>query len=93
MKTLLLALFCAAAVAQTAPQLTDVLRLEIAQTQRDLLLADARMKEAIERYTAAKAEAEKLQQALGQKVAQAKTACGAQVFDDVKLACVASEKK
>lgn len=69
--------------------ITDKLRLEIARTQRDLLLADARMKDAIERYIAAKNETEGLQKALAEKIAEAGKACGGkQVFDAGKLACM-----
>ncbi len=89
------ALGCRALAAQTSENkegdpITDKLRLEIARTQRDLLLADARMREAIERYNAAKAETEGLQKALAEKVAEATKACGdKQAFDAGKLACVA----
>jgi hypothetical protein len=84
---------CGALAAQAgsgvADPVTDKLRLEIARTQRDLLLADARMKEAAERYIAAKTEAEGLQKALAGKVAEAGRACGGEgVFDAGKLACV-----
>ena len=69
--------------------ITDKLRLEIVRTQRDLLLADARMKEAAERYMAAKTEAEGLQKALVEKVVEAGKACGdKKTFDTGKLACV-----
>ena len=72
-----------------ADPITDKLRLEIVRTQRDLLLADARMKEAAERYIAAKTEAEGLQKALADKVVEAGKACGdKKAFDTGKLACV-----
>ena len=64
-------------------------RLEIARTQRDLLLADAKMKEAVELYNAAKAEADELQKGLAEKVAGAGRACGEhKSFDTGKLTCV-----
>jgi hypothetical protein len=73
--------------AEAAP--SDSLRLEIARAQRDLLLADAQMREAVERYNAAKSETEGLQKALAEKIAEAIKACGEnQTFDAGKLACV-----
>jgi len=72
-----------------ADPITDQLRLEIVRTQRDLLLADAWMKEAAERYMAAKTEAEGLQKALADKVVEAGKACGdKKSFDTGRLACV-----
>jgi len=69
--------------------ITDKERLEIARAQRDLLLADAKMKEAVERFNAAKAEADGLQKALGERVAAAAKACGShKTFDTAKLVCV-----
>jgi hypothetical protein len=69
--------------------ITDKVRLDIARTQRDLLLADARMKDAIERYNAARSETEGLQRALAEKIAEAGKACGdRQAFDAEKLTCV-----
>lgn len=68
--------------------ITDKVRLEIAKTQRDLLLASAKMRDAEDRYLAAKAEAEGLQKALAEKIAGAGRACGEKkIFDTVKLAC------
>jgi len=47
------------------------------------------MKEAAERYMAAKAEAEGLQKTLADKVVEAGKACGdKKVFDTGRLACV-----
>jgi len=86
-------LFCGTPAGQTAgPEadpITDKLRFEIVRTERDLLLADGRMKEAAERYMAAKAEAEGLEKALAAKVVEAGKACGDKLaFDTGKLACV-----
>ena len=76
-------------VQNEADPITDKLRLEIVRTQRDMLLADAKMKEAAERYMAAKAEAEGLQKTLADKVVEAGKACGdKKVFDTGRLACV-----
>jgi hypothetical protein len=86
-------LFCGTPAGQTAgleaDPITDKLRFEIVRTERDLLLADGRMKEAAERYMAAKAEAEGLEKALAAKVVEAGKACGDKMaFDTGKLACV-----
>ena len=68
---------------------SDSRRLEIARAPRDLLLADAKMREAVERYNAAKSETEWLQRALAEKIAEAVKACGEnQTFEAGKLACV-----
>ena len=78
-----------AATKPAAAAPSDSLRLEIARAQRDLLLADAKMREAIERYNAAKSETEWLQRALAEKIAEAVKACGEnQTFEAGKLACV-----
>ena len=95
-KTLIIIAFtCGALAAQSTDSaketdpITDKLRLEIARTQRDLLLADAKMKDAIERYNAAKSETEGLQRALSEKIAEAGKACGErQSFDPGKLICI-----
>jgi signal transduction histidine kinase len=92
-KTLIIIVFtCGALLGQSADSadpITDKLRVEIARMQRDLLLADAKMKDAIERYNAAKTEAEGLQKSLAEKIADASKACGdKKTFDTGKLACV-----
>ena len=69
--------------------ISDKLAADIARTQRDLLLADARMKDAVERYNAAKAGGEALNKALSERLAEAGKACGEKLaFDAGKLACV-----
>lgn len=67
----------------------DKLRFEIVRMQRDLLLADVKIRDAVERYNAAKSEAGSLQRMLAEKVAEAGKACGeGKVFDPAGLTCV-----
>ena len=75
--------------APAPPPLSEALKLEIVKTQRDLLLADSRMKQSVETYNASKTEAEGLQKTLAEKIVEAGKSCtAAQAFDGNTLACV-----
>ena len=75
-----------------APSLSDLI-LEVSKTQRDLLLADSKMKQIIEQYNTTKTEAEGLQKSLQEKTAAAGKACpSGKIFDAMKLSCEAAPK-
>ncbi len=88
MRLAVILVFVEMGITQEPAQISDKTKLEIALKQRDLLVSNAVMKDAAERYEAAKARAEQQQKELADLFEAAKKTCGARQFNPEKLACV-----